>query len=137
MARVARVWPNAEKFVRAWIMAHTGRMVYTETPGKLEGDPPVYQVTRVGGSDRSQHDKRVNIEVDSIAVSRGAMWDAAAAVQTAMDSLAANGDEQWYVDDVEEIFAPAVEPYENSTVKRATATYALTLRPRPVTTPTP
>lgn len=137
MARPRRVWPNAEKYVRQWLIAQTGRQVYTETDGTLTGSPPCYQIARVGGSDRSQFDKRILIEVDSIAGKRGDAWDAAAAAQTAMEYLAANGDNQWYVDDVEEVFAPAVEPYENSGVRRITATYGLTVRPRAVTDPTP
>lgn len=137
MARTLRAWPNVEKFVRGWLKGQTGREVLTETTGTLTGDPPVYQIARVGGSDRSQWDKRVNIEVDSIANSRGAAWDAAAAAQTAMDALSSNGTSEWYVDDVEEIFAPAMEPYENTGIRRTTATYALTIRPRSVSTPTP
>lgn len=124
-----RRWPNAEKHVRAWLIAQTGRAVYTETSDGLTGDPVVYQITRVGGGDNRAIDKRVHIEVDTIAAKRGDMWDAAADAQTAMDNLAANGFEDFYVDDVEETFAPAIEPYENANLRRATATYALTIRP--------
>jgi hypothetical protein len=124
-------WANVEKFLRLWLAAETGRAVYTETDGTLAGNLPAYQITRVGGSDGADFSKSVSIEIDSIAATRGAMWDAAAAVQTAMRKLAANGTADWYVDTVEETFSPAIEPYENQGVRRATATYALTIRPLP------
>lgn len=124
-------WANVEKFLRLWLAERTGRPVYTETDGTLTGNLPAYQITRVGGSGGIDFSKTVAIEIDSIAATRGAMWDTAADAQTAMHELAANGTADWYVDTVEETFSPAVEPYENTGVRRATATYALTIRPLP------
>lgn len=124
-------WANVEKFLRLWLAQETGKVVYTETDGSLSGALPAYQITRVGGSDGADFSKSVSVEVDSIAATRGAMWDTAADAQTAMHKLAANGTADWYVDTVEEMFSPAVEPYENTGVRRATATYALTIRPLP------
>lgn len=124
-----RRWPNVERFVRAWLVAQTGRDVYTETPGTFGTGLPAYQITRVGGSDAGAHEKEITVEVDTIAARRGEMWDAAADAQTAMDNLRANGTADFYVDDVREVFAPAVAEYENPELRRATATYALTIRP--------
>lgn len=124
-------WANVEKLLRLWLAAETGRAVYTETDGTLAANLPAYQITRVGGSGGIDFSKSVSVEVDSIAATRGDMWDTAAAAQTAMHKLAANGTADWYVDTVEETFSPAIEPYENTGVRRATATYALTIRPLP------
>lgn len=125
-------WPNAERELREWLKARTGREVYTETNSTLEENLPAYQITRVGGAGWARRwiDRSVDIELDSIAGSRGDMWSAAERAATAMLALRANGTAEMYVDDVEELFAPAVEPYENSTIRRCTATYRLTLRPR-------
>lgn len=123
-------WPNAEKHVRTWLADHTGRPVYTETPARLAQALPAYQVTRVGGADTPTLGKSIHIEVDTIAADRGSLWEAAGHAQGAMEDLAANGTAEWYVDEVTEIFSPAIAPYENPNLRRATATYALTVRPR-------
>jgi len=103
--------------------------VFTETDTTLTSHLPAYQIERVGGSDDIEIGKAIQVEVNSLAATRPAMWDAAADVETAMALLAANGTDAWYVDDVTETFSAAVAPHPNDGVRRATATYALTIRP--------
>lgn len=122
-------WPNVEKQLIAWLKAATGRPVFTETNTDLETHLPAYQIERVGGSDEFEIGKTIQMEVSSLAATRPAMWDAVADVETAMQQLAANGTAAWYVDNVTETFSAAVAPHPNSRIRRATATYALTIRP--------
>lgn len=120
------VWPNVEKATVAWLAGRTALPVYTETdPAPL---PVEYLVVeRVGGTGYGI-EKDVDVEVTVTAATRSRMWVLAAAVETAMAALAANGDP--YIDDVREAFGFAVEPSESVAVRRATATFTLTVRPR-------
>lgn len=129
MARKQLRWPNVERQVVAWLIAQTGRPVFTETPETLAAHLPAYQIERIGGSDEFEIGKAIQVEVNSLAATRPAMWDAVADVETAMALLASNGTEDWYVDDVSETFSAAVAPHPNDGVRRATATYSLTIRP--------
>lgn len=129
MARKPVRWPNVERQLIAWLTAQTGRPVFTETPDTLTASLPAYQIERVGGSDDFEIGKAIQVEVNSLAATRPAMWDAVADAETAMALLAANGTEHWFVDDVTETFSAAVAPHPNDGVRRATATYSLTIRP--------
>lgn len=123
-------WPNVEKLVVGWVATRTGRPVFTETDDSITGSLPAYQVTRVGGAGGPDFTKTVQVEIDAIAATRSALWDAVADLETAMFSLAANGTEDWYVDSVTETFSAAIQPHENPGARRATATYGLALRPQ-------
>lgn len=130
MVRPARRWPNVEKQLAAWLAAATGHPVFTETDSSLTNHLPAYKIARVGGADAVELGKAIQVEVESLASTRPAMWDAVAAVETAMAGLAANGTPDWYVDDVTETFSAAVQETSNDGVRKASATYALTLRPQ-------
>lgn len=130
MVREPRRWANAEKQCIAWLKAATGRPVYNSTPDNLGTVVPAYKVTRVGGAGRGEIEKDIDLEVEAFVASRGALWDAVAVIETAMDALKANGTAAWYVDDVEELFGFGLdEGYENPDIVKATATYRVTLRP--------
>lgn len=129
MARKQLRWPNVERQLIAWLTAQTGRPVFAETPETLTDHLPAYQIERIGGSDAIEIGKAIQVEVNSLAATRPKMWDAVADVETAMNLLAANGTQEWYVDDVSETFSAAVAPHPNDGVRRATATYSLTIRP--------
>lgn len=135
-----RVWPNAERQVIAWLTQHTGHTVYSKLPNNFGENLPVVQVTRSGGTPGADtitgaatigNDRTIDVEVIVFERTRGALWAAVQKVETAMGGLAANGSPEWYVDDVTEIFAFAVDNYENETKERAAATYGVTVRPLP------
>jgi len=130
-------FPDVETYLIAWLTAKLKRPIYTETDTTLTQYLPAYQIARVGGSDGAEVDKRVNIEITAIVATRGELWAAVQNAESAMRALSANGTASWYVDDVEETFSFAIEPYENDGVRRARATYALTLRPQPITSTEP
>lgn len=121
-------WPNVERHVVAWLRARITATVYTETDDNLTG--PALIVERAGGQDASLIGKRILVEVASVGNTRAAMWELVGKVETAMDQLSASGTEDWYVDEVEETFSAAPERTGNPGVRRARATYALTIRPR-------
>ena len=131
MARGTLTWPNVEKFTVAWIKAATSRDVWTETASSLADNLPTHRVQRIGGGTGPDGiTKTYQVEVTTYAASRGSLWDSVAQVETAMENLASNGTESWYVDEVTETFAAASEPYENGDVRSATATYGIAVRPR-------
>jgi hypothetical protein len=130
MASPAPRWPNVERGVVRWLGARTGRPVYTESDEELEERLPAYRVERVGGADAYELGKEIQVEVSSLAATRPELWAAVADAESAMEALKANGFEGFYVDDVRETFSAAVVPYRNDGVRKATATYGLTLRPQ-------
>lgn len=134
MVRPAPRWPNVEKQLVAWLK-DGGRNVYTETPGDLHERLPAHRITRVGGADKGDGITKIyQLEVETFARSRGALWDAVAEIETEMYRLASNGTDEWYVDDVTETFAAAIVDYEDDGVRKASATYGIAVRPVIITT---
>lgn len=123
-------WPNVESLTRLWLEEKTSLNVFTETATNMAVYLPVCLVARVGGSEGQEIDKVFTVEVVVIAGKRGAVWDGVSQVEVAMRALKANGTDAWYVDEVVETFGFAMEPSDNESVRRATATYQLTIRPR-------
>lgn len=121
------LWPNVERAVVAWLSARTSLPTYTETDTAPSLPVERLMVARVGGAGRGI-EKDVDVEVEVYAATRGRMWALAGAVESAMFALAANGDP--YVDDVVEAFGFAVDPHPSAAVRRAAATYTVTVRPQ-------
>lgn len=132
MPDVTLEWANVERIVLQHLKASTTAEVYTETSTDLD---QVAQATgailveRAGGRGRGI-EKDVDVMVAVHAATRADLWDLAAEVETAMAGLEAEATADGYVDTVEEAFSFDVEPYSNSRVRRASATYTLTVRPR-------
>ncbi|RZU61740.1 hypothetical protein [Zhihengliuella halotolerans] len=122
-------YPHVEQELGAWLTADTGRRVYTTTPPTLEEHLPAYKAVVVGGRDGRSIDRAPLVEVEAFASTRSGAWDAARDADRSLRRLAASGTSNWYVDDVECVFQPAVDDYENPDVVKITATYALTVRP--------
>lgn len=125
-------WANVERLVVGWLKERTDATVYTETGEDLAAVAAAtgaIVVQRAGGSG-DLIDRDVDIELNAIAGSRPAMWDLAGDVETAMADLATDATEEGYVDDVALSFGWADDPHDNPAVRRATATYRLTVRPR-------
>lgn len=120
-----REWPDIERAVVAWL-GTLGRPVYTETGPTTPAE--YLTVERVGGTG-TRIDRDVDVEISVIAATRPALWDLVADVEARIRALAATGDGM-YVDDVVEAFAFSIDPYPNTSVRRATATYTLTVRPQ-------
>lgn len=115
-----------------WLSTHTTAVVYTETDQNLVAvarAKGVILVQRSGGS-TAVISKDVDVEVWVFAGTRAEMWALAADVESAMFDLAADGAAEGYVDDVVEAFGFSQEPYSNTSVRRATATYQITVRPQ-------
>lgn len=129
--REVLAWPNVERELRFWLVAHldVGRAVYSETTTKV---PPRYvTVERAGGRGDGPLDKLVAVEIGvHTDGTRDDMWDMARDVESAMAALAANGTPGMYVDEVDETFAFANDPPPDPSRRRAIATYTLTVRPR-------
>lgn len=130
MARNSPEWPNVERQLAAWLAAGTGRPVYTETDDDLEAHLPAHRIARVGGGGGPELDKVVQVEVETIAPDRPSLWAEVQKVETAMFRLSANGTDDWYVDTVTETFAAAIHEADGGSTRKASATYALTLRPQ-------
>lgn len=129
MAEQAIEWANVERLVRAWLLPRVAPVddVLTETRTDVSGTLVVLE--RTGGSGR-WIERDVDVELTAVAAARGALWSLVARCERAMFNLAGNGNEHGFVDDVVETFGfAAIPPPPNGDVRRATATYSLTLRP--------
>lgn len=118
-----------EFHTRAWLAAATSGLVYTETDTGLEENVPASKIEVVGGSGASL-DRTVLVEVDSFETTRALAWELGRRNDAAMLALATNGTPDWYVDQVRCTFHPSIEPYPNRDLRRTSAMYELTLRPR-------
>lgn len=121
-------WPNAERAVVAWLKPRLVATVFSETSKTM---PPLYAVVeRTGGGDGILIDKKIDVAIAVVAPTRGAMWDLAADVESAMWALSANATADGvYVDEVECPFGFAWDPPASQEIRRATATFTLTVRP--------
>lgn len=122
------VWANLERLVLAWLQARADATGYTEVP--TDAALPRFTIEQSGGRGSGWIDKAVDVEVKAIAETRAQMWALAGRLDSAMRDLASNGNGEGYVDDVEETFAFTPDPHPNSDLRRAIATYTLTVRPR-------
>ena len=131
-------WPDVERLVARWLTQRVGLSVWGVTNeldvyrsgeiGTGEQDKvPFLSVERVGGIGRDV-DRDVDVEVGVWTADRASLWPLVQRVEVAMRALAANGSGE-YVDDVAETFTFARDPYPNQSVRRAIATYTLTVRP--------
>lgn len=125
-------WANVERLVVQWLRSRTTATVYTETGSDLDA------VARAGGAILVQRSggstavisKDIDVELWVYAGTRAEMWALVARVESVMFDLAADATDEGYVDDVVEAFGFSQEPYSNQAVRRATATYQLTVRPK-------
>lgn len=123
-------WQDPEQATIAWLSTTL------DTPRVWAGGEPTagtalpyITVERVGGAG-TRIDRDVDIEVTVYAATRAAMWAMATDVEEAMRALAASGpDGSRYVDDVAEAFGFRFDPFPNQSVRRATSTWTLTVRP--------
>lgn len=125
-------WANVERLVVQWLSQRTTATVFTETSTDLDKyalTTGAILVQRSGGS-TAEISKDVDIEIWVYRGTRALMWDLAADVESVMADLAADATAEGYVDDVIEAFGFSQEPYANQSVRRATATYQLTVRPQ-------
>jgi len=131
-------WPDVERLVARWLTQRVGLSVWGVTNeldvyrsgeiGTGEQDKvPFLSVERVGGTGRDV-DRDVDVELGVWTSDRASLWPLVQRVEVAMRALAANGPGE-YVDDVTETFTFAYDPYPNQSVRRAIATYTLTVRP--------
>lgn len=122
-------YPHVELHAVAWLTAANQVPVFTETNTGLEEHVPANKVEVVGGSG-SGIDRTVLLEVDSFDIDRAKAWELGRKTDEAMLSLAASGTDSWYVDEVRCTFHPTIEPYINQALRRTSAIYELTIRPR-------
>ncbi len=125
-------WPNVERAAVAWLRSRVdGAPVFTELP---QNHPPGEFVTveRTGGASRWIQ-KDVDVEVAVHAGSRARMWELAGLVESAMWALDASGDPHgdppFYIDEVDNRFVFGSDPHPNVALRRAMATFTLTVRP--------
>lgn len=126
MAEKTLRWANIEKAVRKYLTGLLSVVVWAET-GNDPGAEYV-NVERIGGTSEWIN-RSVDVQVSVVAASRGRMWFLAADVESAMWSLAAHAGGGVYFDDVAEAFGFAFDPPDSQGVRRAIATYTLTVRP--------
>jgi hypothetical protein len=125
--------PDTERLLATWLAHHVGLDVYAtgEIPPDEHTLAPFLSVARLGGTGTLGAvgiDKDIDHEVIAWTPDRATLWPLVRRVEAAMAELAANGLDE-YVDDVTESFAFGLDDYPNKDLRRALATYTLTVRP--------
>ena len=119
--------PQAERLVLDWLTSGLAEPVFTETGETLKPGTVKVQVTGGPGAELL---RSPSVEVCTYEVGRGAALDLLEKVDQRMMELAANGFPDRFVDDVRLVFYPAVEPYMNTGLHQATASYTIDIRPQ-------
>lgn len=124
---------SATAVVRTYLAGQfpTARVV-TETPADMTGEPPVIRVRRIGGSDTVYTLDVANLDVDTYAVGEPAAYDLAEQVRTSL-RLHAEGQtvDGALIAEVATISAPKWVPYDNTALRRISATYRIAIRSIP------
>lgn len=123
-------YPRAEQLVLDWLRAGNSSPVFTETDENLASLVPALKVQVFGGGSSAQMTRSPSVEICAYAVGRGAALDLMDAADRRMMALAGAGFESRFVDDVRLLFHPSVEPYANTGLHQATATYTIDIRPQ-------
>ena len=123
--------PQAEQLVLDWLKTSLTEQVFTETDDSLTA--PAFRVQvfgGTGGTGANQLTRSPSVELSAYAKGRGAALDLLEKGDLQMMALSSSGFAGRYVDDVRLTFYPSVEPYMNTGLHQATATYAIDLRPQ-------
>lgn len=124
---------DAELVIRTALDAEfTSARVVTETPSNLGDVLPCIQVTRFGGADDVLVLDAAHIDIDTYAATRQAAADLAEQVRTYLRlTLPGTSHGGGFVADVTTISAPTWTPYDNTTLRRFTASYRIAIRSIP------
>jgi len=123
----------AESVIRAWLAQQfPNARVVTETPADLVDVLPCIRVERFGGSDDVYTLDVANIDVDCYDATREAARSLAEDVRTAL-RLSAEGQSVngALIAQVTTISAPTWTPYDNTNLRRFTASYRIAIRSIP------
>jgi len=123
----------AELVVRTYLAAQfPDARVVTERPGNLNEVLPCIEVGRFGGGDDVYTLDVANLDVDVYAATRPAALDLAEQVRTSL-RLHAEGQEVdgALIAQVATLSAPKWVPYDNTTLRRISASYRIAIRSVP------
>lgn len=118
------MFPDIEKLVHAYLSGQITERVCTE----LDPDfaVPVVQIYRIAGEDRDYALDHPMVDVDAYAASRGQAMDLARQVQSLLRFSIVNQVTTFgVVTHSRTVVGPRILPYEDTTKRRASATYAL------------
>ena len=122
-------YQSPERLLIGWLTLELGVRVVAETPASLATVVPVLQVTGIGGSDFTPTFDTCNVDVDSYAASRGESEDlsnrARAALMFTLPGKLIGG--AAVVASVRTIMRPTWTPYDDTDLRRFTASYAVVL----------
>jgi hypothetical protein len=121
------MWPNAERTIRAYLATQLPGRVVNELPGQFEDQLPVTRVTLGPGTDDGVTDAPL-VDVESFGADRAAMWTLAEQARQALHALAGHAHDGVLVDSVTTATRPSYVDYGNPKVRRAVASYRVTLR---------
>jgi len=123
------MWPDVELVVTRYLRARLGPgvRVVNELPSALETRLPLVCVILVDGDDDRITDA-ADVDVESYAATRTAMWELAERARSAMAAAEGTWVEGMVVDSVETIARPHPVTYSNPAVRKAVSTHRLTSR---------
>ena len=126
---------SAESVVRDWLATQFTSPTYrvvTELSTKLADDLPLIQVVRFGGSDADLTLDSANVDIDTFAATRDAARSLAEQVRSAVRlHLPGYANAGAAVQSVTTISAPRWLPYDNTSLRRFTAAYRITIHSIP------
>ena len=122
-------YQSPERLLIGWLTLELGVRVVAETPANLATVVPVLQVTGIGGADFTPTFDTCNVDVDSYAASRGESEDlsnrARQALMFTLPGKLIGG--VAVVSEVRTIMRPTWTPYDDTDLRRFTASYAVTI----------
>lgn len=121
-------YQSPERLLIPWLAAELGVRVVSETPASLDTVVPLLQVTGIGGSDFTPTFDACNVDVDSYAATRGESEDlSSAARQALMFTLPGKIVGGAVVASVRTIMRPTWTPYDDTNLRRFTASYTVVI----------
>lgn len=124
-------YQSPERLLIGWLATEMGVRVVAETPANLATVVPLLQVTGIGGSDFTPTFDSCNVDVDSYAASRGESEDlsnrARQALMFTLPRTILGGVGGAVVASVRTIMRPTWTPYDDTDLRRFTASYAVVL----------
>ncbi|WP_367129925.1 MULTISPECIES: hypothetical protein [Streptomyces] len=125
-------WPDAEAALVTWLTPRLGVRVCTDMPADLDTALPLVRLQRIGGTDDGFRLDMALIDLDAVAATRADAVDLAARARAALlADLPGSTLPDAVVTSAVTVAAPAWRPWENWSVTRIGATYAVRLHTRP------
>lgn len=136
MTGVIGVWPNTSRLLVKYLTSRTGLRVFTRRPvDGWEPHLPCLFVDRLPGPPSDGYSKTYSFDIEVMTDDVAALGSLVQDLEVFMFTLTSESDTTAYVDDVQCTAEFAEFPLGDLAIERAVATFDITVRPQPATTP--